>query len=62
MSVFSYIGIVFTKGLGCSAYQEINAAQQVVRYCDLDGDTLDVPDVTESNVIDADPPFPPWGT
>lgn len=55
-----YILIEFTKGLECQAYQEINEGQ-LVRYCDLDGNTLVLPEVTESIVINASPGLPSWG-
>lgn len=55
-----YIKIKFTVGLDTEAYQEISNGV-VVRYCDLGGNTLDLPLVTESHVIDANPSKPVWG-
>ncbi len=57
-----YIKIRFTFGLNCDAYQEIDPVRNcVINYKDLDGNVMILPDVTESCVIDADPPFPAWG-
>lgn len=55
-----YIKILFTFGLNCEAYQEISNGV-VQRYCDLQGNTIDVPSVTESRVIEANPEYPAWG-
>jgi hypothetical protein len=54
-----YIKIIFTVGLDCEAYQEVSGGN-VVRYCDLDGNTLMLPSVTESRVIDPSPARPSW--
>lgn len=54
-----YILIEFTFGLNCQAYQEVENGY-VVRYTDLDGNTLELPEVTESRVINANPPIPEW--
>lgn len=62
MSNFTYIKVTFTQGLNCDAYQEVDAGLNVCRYCDMDGNTLILPEVTQSNVIDPNPPFPSWGT
>lgn len=56
-----YIKVEFTEGLSCQAFQEIDNGQ-LTRYCDFDGNTLIVPSVTESHVIDPNPPFPSWGS
>lgn len=56
-----YIKVKFTVGLECDAYQEISNGY-VVRYCDLDGDTLELPAVTESIVVDAKCPKPDWAS
>jgi hypothetical protein len=55
-----YIFIRFTKGLDCEAYQEINDGN-LVRYTDLEGNTLELPEVTESYVVDPNPSKPSWG-
>jgi hypothetical protein len=54
-----YILIDFTLGLECQAYQEILNGE-VVRYCDLNGVTLELPAVTESHVVNANPDKPEW--
>lgn len=54
-----YILIEFTVGLECHAYQEIENGM-VMRYTDMDGHTLELPSVTESHVIDANPQTPEW--
>lgn len=45
-------------------YQEIERGT-VVRYCDLDGNTIEPPFATSANppawIINANPPFPSWG-
>ncbi len=57
-----YIKIRFTFGIECDAYQEIDTnGNYVVNYKDLDGNVMTLPEVTESMVIDATPPFPEWG-
>lgn len=47
-----YIKIVFTKGLDEEAYQEVDSRGNVVRFIDLDGDELKVPEVYECAVKD----------
>lgn len=48
-----YIKIQFTLGLNCLAWQEIDdTSMTVVRYLDLDGNTLSLPAITESHVVD----------
>lgn len=54
-----YIKIKFTKGLDCEAYQEI-AYGIVLNYLDENGKELNLPNVTESGVIDANPPRLNW--
>lgn len=56
-----YIKIRFTKGLQQDAYQEVDDNDVVVRYCDLDGNTLTPPSITESYVLNAAPLRPAWG-
>lgn len=56
-----YIKIIFTHGLDCEAYQEINNGS-VERITDMDGNTLVMPAITESHVIDENPLKPDWGT
>jgi len=46
-----YIKIKFTLGLECEAYQVINEKMVVVSYIDLQGNPLELPEVTESQVI-----------
>tara|TARA_R110000868_G_scaffold32_2_gene296 strand:- start:3033 stop:3239 length:207 start_codon:yes stop_codon:yes gene_type:complete len=46
-----YIKIKFTFGLDCEAYQVLNN-MLVVGYVDLDGNPLELPEITESMVID----------
>lgn len=47
-----YIHIRFTKGLHCDAYQEISPdGSQVLRYLDMNGAEIVLPDVTESGVV-----------
>jgi hypothetical protein len=46
-----YIKIKFTLGLECEAYQVINENMVVVSYIDLQGNPLELPEVTESQVI-----------
>jgi hypothetical protein len=46
-----YIKIKFTFGLDCEAYQVLNN-MIVVGYVDLDGNPLELPEITESIVID----------
>lgn len=53
-----YIKIKFTLGLDCEAYQEVRNGD-VLRYLDLDGNELTLPDVTESHVIETES-FPVW--
>jgi hypothetical protein len=55
-----YILIEFTKGLFQQAYQEVNERGVVVRYLDLNGDELELPEVTESKVLDDSPERPVW--
>ena len=51
-----YIKIKFTKGLNCEAYQKIEPQQMVcVGYVDLKGNDIELPEVTESIVIDPEP-------
>ena len=45
-----YIKIQFTLGLECEAYQVIDN-MVVVGYVDLQGEPLELPEVTESKVI-----------
>ena len=47
-----YIKIKFTFGLDCEAYQMIDKNMCVIDYVDLEGNTLELPDVTESIVVD----------
>ena len=47
-----YIEIKFTLGLDCEAYQVIDENMCVVNYVDLQGNPLELPEVTESMVID----------
>lgn len=54
------IKIEFTKGLLQQAYQEIDENQVVINYRDLSGNILELPPVTESKVIDANPEMPIW--
>lgn len=55
-----YILIEFTVGLQQQAYQEVNERGVVVRYLDLDGNTLVLPPVTESKVLNDNPGTPSW--
>ena len=45
-----YIKIKFTLGLYCEAYQVIDN-MVVVGYVDLEGNPLELPEVTESEVV-----------
>jgi hypothetical protein len=54
-----YIKIEFTLGLDCEAYQEIENGY-VINYRTLSGDILELPEVTESRVIDTNPTTPEW--
>jgi len=45
-----YIKIKFTLGLDCEAYQVVDN-MVVVDYVDLEGNSLELPEVTESEVI-----------
>lgn len=57
-----YILIQFTLGWDFQAYQEISNGN-LVRITDLDGNTLEQPEfVTESHVVDSNPPRPTWAT
>lgn len=60
-AVNQYILIQFTEGLQEQAYQQIDPLGNLT-YWDTLGNPLDLPAVTESQVINANPPFPPWGT
>ena len=46
-----YIKIQFTLGLDCEAYQVIDENMIVVSYVDLQGEPLELPEVTESQVV-----------
>lgn len=46
-----YIKIKFIFGLDCEAYQVLNN-MVVIGYVDLDGNPLELPEITESIVID----------
>jgi hypothetical protein len=46
-----YIKIQFTLGLECEAYQVIDDNMCVVDYVDLQGNPLELPEVTESKVL-----------
>ncbi len=46
-----YIKIKFTLGLDCEAYQVVNESMVVVGYVDLQGEPLELPEVTESQVL-----------
>lgn len=51
-----YIKIRFTKGLECEAYQKIDPQVMVcIGYVDLQGNDIELPEVTESIVIDPEP-------
>lgn len=54
-----YILIEFTLGLEGPAYQEVLDGE-VIRYCDLNGVTIDLPAITESRVVNATPERPEW--
>ena len=55
-----YIKIRFTFGLGCDAYQEIENGN-LICIKDVDGNVIDISDiVTESHVIDDEPPTLDW--
>lgn len=54
-----YLLIEFTLGLECQAYQEIENGV-VIRYTDLQGNTLALPEVTESYVVDKNYVTPEW--
>jgi hypothetical protein len=45
-----YIKIKFTLGLDCEAYQVVDN-MVVVSYIDLQGEPLELPEVTESEVL-----------
>ncbi len=49
-----YIKIQFTLGLTCQAYQVIDENMCVVGYVDLQCQPLELPEVTESYVIDGE--------
>ena len=49
-----YIKIQFTLGLACEAYQVIDRNMTVIDYVDLNGQHIDVPEVTESVVVDCE--------
>jgi len=46
-----YIKIKFTLGLDCEAYQVVSENMVVVGYIDLQGNPLELPEVTESQVL-----------
>lgn len=50
-----YIKIAFTKGLECDAFQEVDDSGIVLRYLDISGIELVLPEITESHVIDPEP-------
>ena len=57
-----YIKIEFTLGLTCEAYQEIDNGN-LVCVKDINGSIIDTSDiVTESHVIDDNPPVLDWMT
>lgn len=41
-------------------YQEVNDQGIISRMVDMDGNTIELPAVTESRVIDDNPPTPTW--
>lgn len=49
-----YIKIQFTLGLECEAYQVLDENMCVVGYIDLQCQPLELPDVTESHVVDGE--------
>lgn len=56
-----YLLIEFTKGLECQAYQEItDDGMNVVRFLDLAGNELVLPEVTESRVVNPEYVVPDW--
>jgi hypothetical protein len=46
-----YIKIKFILGLDCEAYQVINENMIVIGHIDLQGEPLELPEVTESQVV-----------
>lgn len=44
-----------------SAYQEISRGGGVVRYTDIDGNTIQLPEPCEVAIVDARPETPDWG-
>lgn len=46
-----YIKILFTKGLTCEAFQEVDISGNVTRYINMEGEELVLPEVTESEVV-----------
>jgi hypothetical protein len=58
---FHYQLVQFTKNLTGEAYQEIDNNGSVVRFTDMQGNTI-VVDVVEYYVADSNPPRPIWGT
>lgn len=56
-----YLLIEFTKGLQTQAYQEISDdGQTVLRFLDLSGNELVLPEVTESHVVLQEYQHPEW--
>lgn len=55
-----YILIRFTFGLECLAYQVVDQTGVLVKYVDEDGQDLELPGVTESEVIDDSPAIKDW--
>ena len=54
-----YILIKFEYGMEGTAYQEISNGV-VIRYTDMDGNTIELPQNVGSHVIDPNPPRQPW--
>ena len=61
MANYHYQIVTFTKGYDGQAYQEVDVNSNVVRFTDMDGNTIPI-GVVEYSISDPNPPQPSWGT